>query len=49
MSDSSLILDSAPASSAGDAPATAIGEEGRSLPSNVEAEAAFLGAVLIDN
>ena len=25
------------------------GESGRSLPSNIEAEAAFLGAVLIDN
>ena len=45
MSDAPLILNP----SANESASGSLTEEGRTLPSNVEAEAAFLGAILIDN
>ena len=45
MSDATLMLHPSP----DDSSSGSTTEEGRTLPSNVEAEAAFLGAVLIDN
>ena len=49
MADDTLLLNPATSDSKSEPGTQGSPDEGRALPSNVEAEAAFLGAVLIDN